>query len=164
MNFLSKQNIFKALPESGDLKTAINRAFYFEPVSHVLRKYSSLSLFEEIIARTVEKSVGDSEHFTNLLIEHHEALSTFSVKDQPIEIEILEAPNTPKHQSIAAAQQKELISILSAKATPFTPKGKQKQVSYADMVKQDLKDDVSRSNSPLPSTEKKEKNCAYFKS
>ncbi|UZO01112.1 uncharacterized protein OCT59_012217 [Rhizophagus irregularis] len=84
MNFLSKQNIFKALPESGDLKTAINRAFYFEPVSHVLRKYSSLSLFEEIIARTVEKSVGDSEHFTNLLIEHHEALSTFSsalVKD-----------------------------------------------------------------------------------
>ncbi|CAB5316476.1 unnamed protein product [Rhizophagus irregularis] len=87
-----------------------------------------------------------------------------SIEDQPIEIEILEAPNTPKHQSIAAAQQKELISILSAKATPFTPKGKQKQVSYADMVKQDLKDDVSRSNSPLPSTEKKEKNCAYFKS
>ncbi|CAB5316464.1 unnamed protein product [Rhizophagus irregularis] len=81
MNFLSKQNIFKALPESGDLETAINRAFYFEPVSHVLRKYSSLSLFEEIIARTVEKSVGDSEHFTNLLIEHHEALSTFSVSN-----------------------------------------------------------------------------------
>ncbi|PKC55476.1 hypothetical protein RhiirA1_475547 [Rhizophagus irregularis] len=67
-----------------------------------------------------------------------------SIEDQLIEIEILEAPNTPKHQSIAAAQQKELISILSAKATPFTPKGKQKQVSYADMVKQDLKDDKKK--------------------
>ncbi|PKB98336.1 hypothetical protein RhiirA5_431526 [Rhizophagus irregularis] len=103
MDFSSKQNIFKALPESDDLETAMNRAFYFEPVSHALRKYSSLSLFEEIIAQTVEKSVGDSEHFTNLLIEHHEALLTFGVKDQPMEIEILEAPNTPKYQSKAAA-------------------------------------------------------------
>ncbi|CAB4409522.1 unnamed protein product [Rhizophagus irregularis] len=78
-----------------------------------------------------------------------------SVEDQLMEIEILEAPITPKHQSKAAAQQEEQISILSAKATPFMLKGKQKQVSYADMVKQDQKDDISRPSSPSPSGKKR---------
>uniref|UniRef100_U9V549 Uncharacterized protein n=1 Tax=Rhizophagus irregularis (strain DAOM 181602 / DAOM 197198 / MUCL 43194) TaxID=747089 RepID=U9V549_RHIID len=81
-----------------------------------------------------------------------------SIEDQPIEIEILEAPNTPKHQSIAAAQQKELISILSAKATPFTPKGKQKQVSYADMKKKRKTAPISKANNSqsLSKTNKKQ--------
>ncbi|CAB4435611.1 unnamed protein product [Rhizophagus irregularis] len=78
-----------------------------------------------------------------------------SVEDQPMEIEILEMPITPKHQSKAAAQQKVPMKSLSAKAIPFTPKGKQKRVSYADMVKQDPKDDVSRPNSPSPSDKKR---------
>ncbi|CAB4416986.1 unnamed protein product [Rhizophagus irregularis] len=46
-----------------------------------------------------------------------------TVEDHQMEIEISEMPQTPKHQSKVAAQQKEPIGILSAKATPFTPKG-----------------------------------------
>jgi hypothetical protein len=80
-----------------------------------------------------------------------------------MEIEILETPKTHKYQSKAAAQQEEPISILSAKATPFTPKGKQKQVSYADMIKQDPKDDINRPSSPSPSMEKKKKTTSVSK-
>ncbi|PKC02131.1 hypothetical protein RhiirA5_425683 [Rhizophagus irregularis] len=68
-----------------------------------------------------------------------------------------------KYQLKAVAQQKEPISILSAKATSFTPKGKQKQVSYANIVKQDPKDNVSRPNSPLPFVKKKRKTVLVFK-
>jgi uncharacterized protein (DUF342 family) len=85
-----------------------------------------------------------------------------SVEDQPMDIEILETPKTPKHQLKAAAQQREPMKSLSAKATSFTPKGKQKQVSYADMVKQDQKDDVSRPASPSP-LEKKRKTVPVSK-
>ncbi|UZO27579.1 uncharacterized protein OCT59_019769 [Rhizophagus irregularis] len=63
----------------------------------------------------------------------------------------------PKHQLKVAAQQEEPIKNLSTTATPFMPKGKQKRVLYADMVKQDPKDDVSRSSSPSPSGVKREK-------
>ncbi|PKK62181.1 hypothetical protein RhiirC2_790732 [Rhizophagus irregularis] len=56
-----------------------------------------------------------------------------------------------KHQLKVAVQQEEPIKHLLATATPFMPKGKQKRVSYADMIKQDLKDDVSRPSSPTPS-------------
>ncbi|PKY44729.1 hypothetical protein RhiirA4_459112 [Rhizophagus irregularis] len=204
----STSNISKALTEGDDLDTTVDRALYFEPVSHALRKYCSFGLTKEDIARTVEKYSGDGEQFTNLLMEHHEALSTFgigdlqslyhllflfyesfdfiqasvskgmksackefvkqqmtspkqmpeaseSVEDHQMDIEILEAPKMPKHQSKAAAQQKEPMKLLSAKASPFTPKGKQKQVSYADMVKQDPKDDVSRPTSPSPADKKR---------
>ncbi|PKY52251.1 hypothetical protein RhiirA4_425130 [Rhizophagus irregularis] len=78
-----------------------------------------------------------------------------SVEDHHMEIEISEAPKTPKYQSKVATQQKEPIGILSAEATPFTLKGKQKQVSYADMVKQDPKDDISRPSLPSPSGKKR---------
>ncbi|PKY56575.1 hypothetical protein RhiirA4_476972 [Rhizophagus irregularis] len=211
----SKTNISQALSKGDDLDIAVNRALYFEPVSHALEKYSSFGLTEEDIARTVEKSTGDSLLYTELLMKHQEALSTFSiadlqslyhflfifyesfdfiqasvskgmenackefvkqqmtsakqipdtfefVEDQLMEIEILEAPKTPKHQSKAAAQHKEPISILSAKATPYTSRGKQKRVSYADMVKQDPKDDVSIPNSPSP-LEKKRKTAPISK-
>jgi hypothetical protein len=47
-----------------------------------------------------------------------------SVEDQPINIEILKAPKTSKYQLKATVQQKEPISILSAKVTSFTSKGK----------------------------------------
>ncbi|PKY20292.1 hypothetical protein RhiirB3_433557 [Rhizophagus irregularis] len=181
MAFSSITNLSKAFHEGDDLDTAVNRALYYELVNHTFRKYSSFSLTEEDIARTVEKASGDGEYLTNLLMEHHEALSTFSialvkdgkrlqkfmqqqmtspkqipdasksVEDQPMEIEILEAPKMPKHQLKVAAQQEEPIKNLSTTATPFTPKGKQKRVLYADMVKQDPKDDVSRSSSPSPS-------------
>jgi hypothetical protein len=204
----STPNISKALTEGDDLNTTMDRAFYYEPVNHAFKRYSSFGLTEEDISRTVDKYTGDGEYLTNLLMEHHEALSTFgigdlqslyhllflfyesfdfiqasvskgmesackefvqqqmtlpkqisdtseSVEDQQMEIEILEAPKTPKHQSKAAAQQKEPMKSLSAKASPFTPKGKQKQVSYADMVKQDPKDDVSRPTSPSPSDKKR---------
>ncbi|PKY58126.1 hypothetical protein RhiirA4_479774 [Rhizophagus irregularis] len=204
----STTNIFQALTAGDDLNTAVNRALYYEPVIHALKKYSSFGITEEDIARTVEKSTGDGELsfgiteevitrtvekssgdgelYTNILIEHREALSTLgisdlqslyhllflfyesfdfiqasvnaseSVEDQPMDIEILETPKTPKHQSKVAAQQKGPMKSLSAKAIPFTPKGKQQQVSYADMVKQDPKDDVSRPTSPSP-LEKKRK-------
>ncbi|CAB4442704.1 unnamed protein product [Rhizophagus irregularis] len=204
----STPNISQALTAGDDLDTAVNRASYFEPVIHALKKYSSFGITEEVIARTVEKSSGDGELYTNMLIEHREALSTFgigdlqslyhllflfyesfdfiqasvskgmedackefvkqqmmspkqipdaseSVEDQPMDIEILEMPKTPKHQLKAAAQQKGPMKSLSAKATPYTPKGKQQQVSYADMVKQDPKDDVSRPTSPSPLEKKK---------
>uniref|UniRef100_U9T8W1 Uncharacterized protein n=1 Tax=Rhizophagus irregularis (strain DAOM 181602 / DAOM 197198 / MUCL 43194) TaxID=747089 RepID=U9T8W1_RHIID len=188
MAFSSITNLSKAFHEGDDLDTAVNRALYYELVNHTFRKYSSFSLTEEDIARTVEKASGDGEYLTNLLMEHHEALSTFSigdiqslyhllflfyesfdfiqasmtspkqipdasesVEDQPMEIEILEAPKMPKHQLKVAAQQEEPIKNLSTTATPFMPKGKQKRVLYADMVKQDPKDDVSRSSSPSPS-------------
>ncbi|CAB4396428.1 unnamed protein product [Rhizophagus irregularis] len=72
-------NLSNAFNEGDDLDTAVNRALYYEPVSHVLRKYSSFSLTKEDIARTVEKASGDGEYLTNLLMEHHEALSTFSI-------------------------------------------------------------------------------------
>ncbi|CAB4437170.1 unnamed protein product [Rhizophagus irregularis] len=85
------------------------------------------------------------------------------VEDQPMKIEILKTLKTPKHQSKAAAQQEELISILSAKATPFMPKGKQKQVLYADMIKQDPKDNVNRPSSPSSSMEKKRKTTSVSK-
>ncbi|CAB4411532.1 unnamed protein product [Rhizophagus irregularis] len=128
MAFSSTPNISEALIEGDDLDTAVNRALYYESVIHALKKYSSFGITEEDIARTVEKSTGDGELYTNLLLQHREALSTLdaseSVEDQPMEIEILETPITPKHQSKAAAQQKEPIKFLSAKATPFTPKGK----------------------------------------
>ncbi|PKY44812.1 hypothetical protein RhiirA4_459220 [Rhizophagus irregularis] len=146
-------NISKALSESDDLDTAVNRALYYEPVIHALKKYSSFGITEEDIAQTVEKSTGDGELYTNLLMEHQEALSTLasvnaseSVEDQPMEIEILDTSKTPKYQSKAAAQH-----------TSFTPKGKQKRVSYADMVKQNPKNDVSRPNSPSPAIDKKRK-------
>ncbi|GBC23508.2 hypothetical protein GLOIN_2v1473242 [Rhizophagus irregularis DAOM 181602=DAOM 197198] len=154
-------NFSKAFNEGDDLDTVVNRALYYEPVSHAFRKYSSFSLTEEDIARTVEKASGDGEYLANLLMEHHEALSTF--EDQPMDIEILEALKTPKHQSKVAAQQEEPITHLSASTTPFTPKGKQKRVSYADMVKQDPKDDVSRPSSPTPSGGKKRKTAPVLK-
>ncbi|PKY60112.1 hypothetical protein RhiirA4_483435 [Rhizophagus irregularis] len=171
----STPNISTALTEGDDLDTTMDRAFYFEPVSHALRKYCSFGLTEEDIAQTVEKNSGDGEQFTNLLMEHTETLSTFgisnlqslyhflfifyksfdfiqasvskgmetackefvkqqmmspkqmpdasnSVENYHMEIEISKAPKTPKHQSKVATQQKEPIGILSAKATPFTPK------------------------------------------
>uniref|UniRef100_U9U549 Uncharacterized protein n=1 Tax=Rhizophagus irregularis (strain DAOM 181602 / DAOM 197198 / MUCL 43194) TaxID=747089 RepID=U9U549_RHIID len=40
-----------------------------------------------------------------------------------MDIEILKVLKTSKHQSKATVQQKEPISILSAKTTFFTPKG-----------------------------------------
>ncbi|CAB4394831.1 unnamed protein product [Rhizophagus irregularis] len=72
-------NFSEAFVEGDDLDTAVNRALYYEPVSHAFRKYSSFSLTEENIARTVEKTSGDGEYLTNLLMEHHEALSTFGI-------------------------------------------------------------------------------------
>ncbi|POG71723.1 hypothetical protein GLOIN_2v1774577 [Rhizophagus irregularis DAOM 181602=DAOM 197198] len=128
MAFSSITNLSKAFHEGDDLDTAVNRALYYELVNHTFRKYSSFSLTEEDIARTVEKASGDGEYLTNLLMEHHEALSTFSidasesVEDQPMEIEILEAPKMPKHQLKVAAQQEEPIKNLSTTATPFMPK------------------------------------------
>ncbi|EXX50881.1 hypothetical protein RirG_266710 [Rhizophagus irregularis DAOM 197198w] len=71
-------NFSKAFNEGDDLDTVVNRALYYEPVSHAFRKYSSFSLTEEDIARTVEKASGDGEYLANLLMEHHEALSTFA--------------------------------------------------------------------------------------
>ncbi|PKB94558.1 hypothetical protein RhiirA5_438501 [Rhizophagus irregularis] len=163
-------NFSEAFVEGDDLDTAVNRALYYEPINHAFRKYSSFGLTEEDIAQTVEKASGDGEYLTNLLIEHHEALSTFgigniqslyhllflfyesfdfiqvsvnaseSVEDQPIDIEILEAPKTPKHQLKVAAQQEEPIKNLLATATPFMPK-----------------DDVNRLSSPTSSGGKKRK-------
>ncbi|CAB4416977.1 unnamed protein product [Rhizophagus irregularis] len=71
----STPNISTALNKGDDLDTAMDRAFYFEPVSHALKRYCSFSLTEEDITRTVEKHSGDGEQFTNLLIEHTEASS-----------------------------------------------------------------------------------------
>ncbi|EXX52372.1 hypothetical protein RirG_253640 [Rhizophagus irregularis DAOM 197198w] len=79
MAFSSITNLSKAFHEGDDLDTAVNRALYYELVNHTFRKYSSFSLTEEDIARTVEKASGDGEYLTNLLMEHHEALSTFSI-------------------------------------------------------------------------------------
>ncbi|CAB4483872.1 unnamed protein product [Rhizophagus irregularis] len=76
-----EENIFKTLFEGDDLEIAINRAFYFESVSHTLKKYSSFSLSEEDITQIIEKSEGDNEQFTNLLIEYQEALLIFSISD-----------------------------------------------------------------------------------
>ncbi|CAB5361553.1 unnamed protein product [Rhizophagus irregularis] len=81
MAFSSITNLSKAFHEGDDLDTAVNRALYYELVNHTFRKYSSFSLTEEDIARTVEKASGDGEYLTNLLMEHHEALSTFSIGD-----------------------------------------------------------------------------------
>ncbi|CAB4394309.1 unnamed protein product [Rhizophagus irregularis] len=72
-------NLSKAFNKGDDLDTAVNRALYYEPVSHALRKYSSFGLTEEDIARTVKTASSDGEYFTNLLMEHHEALSTFAL-------------------------------------------------------------------------------------
>uniref|UniRef100_U9UAE1 Uncharacterized protein n=1 Tax=Rhizophagus irregularis (strain DAOM 181602 / DAOM 197198 / MUCL 43194) TaxID=747089 RepID=U9UAE1_RHIID len=166
MASLSTPNISKAFSEGNDLDTTMDRALYYEPVNHVLKKYSAFCLTEDDIARIVNKNSGDEEYLTNLLMEHHEALSILGIsdiqslyhlllslltlsnpalvkgwKDQLMEIEISEAPKIPKHQSKAAAQQEEPMSDLSAKTTPFTPKGKQKRVLYTNMVKQDPKDD-----------------------
>ncbi|CAB4415328.1 unnamed protein product [Rhizophagus irregularis] len=77
----STPNISTALNEGDDLDTAMDRASYFEPVSHALKRYCSFGLTEEDITRTVEKHSGDGEQFTNLLIEHTEALSTFGISD-----------------------------------------------------------------------------------
>ncbi|PKY56342.1 hypothetical protein RhiirA4_428182 [Rhizophagus irregularis] len=43
-------NISKVLLEGDDFITAIERAFYFEPVSYVLKKFSFFGLTEEDIA------------------------------------------------------------------------------------------------------------------
>ncbi|CAB4436305.1 unnamed protein product [Rhizophagus irregularis] len=82
-----------------------------------------------------------------------------SVEDQPMDIEILDTQTPIK----VAAQQKGPMKSLSAKAIPYTPKGKQTQVSYADMVKQDPKDDVRRPTSPSP-LDKKRKTGVRFQS
>ncbi|CAB5337814.1 unnamed protein product [Rhizophagus irregularis] len=193
MASLSTPNISKAFSEGNDLDTTMDRALYYEPVNHVLKKYSAFCLTEDDIARIVNKNSGDEEYLTNLLMEHHEALSILGIsdiqslyylllslltlsnpalvkgwkvpaeKDQLMEIEISEAPKIPKHQSKAAAQQEEPMSDLSAKTTPFTPKGKQKRVLYTNMVKQDPKDNVSRLSSPSPSGKKKRKTALVLK-
>ncbi|CAB4386280.1 unnamed protein product [Rhizophagus irregularis] len=85
MSSLSIPNIFKVLTDSDDLKTAVNRALYFEPVSHALKKYSFFSLTEEDIARTVKKSTSDGLLYTNLLMKHQEALSTFASVSKDME-------------------------------------------------------------------------------
>ncbi|UZO13778.1 uncharacterized protein OCT59_005265 [Rhizophagus irregularis] len=167
MASLSTPNISKAFSEGNDLDTTMDRALYYEPVNHVLKKYSAFCLTEDDIARIVNKNSGDEEYLTNLLMEHHEALSILGISDiqslyhlllslltlsnpalvkgwkVPAE-KISEAPKIPKHQSKAAAQQEEPMSDLSAKTTPFTPKGKQKRVLYTNMVKQDPKDDTTK--------------------
>jgi hypothetical protein len=62
MAFSSTQNISKALSESDDFETAVNRAFYFKPVSYyVLKKFSSFGLTEDDIAQTVKKSADDGK-------------------------------------------------------------------------------------------------------
>jgi hypothetical protein len=65
MAFLSIPNISKALTERDNLETAVNRALYFELVSHALKRYSFFDLTEENIARTIEKNTGDSLLYTN---------------------------------------------------------------------------------------------------
>ncbi|PKY61855.1 hypothetical protein RhiirA4_432117, partial [Rhizophagus irregularis] len=77
----STPNISQALTEGDDLDMAVNRALYYEPVIHALKKYSSFGITEEDIARTVEKSASDGELFTNILINHREALATFGIGD-----------------------------------------------------------------------------------
>ncbi|PKY42964.1 hypothetical protein RhiirA4_417890 [Rhizophagus irregularis] len=77
----STPNISQALTEGDDLDTAVNRAFYYEPVIHALKKYSFFGITEEDIARTVEKSTGDGELYTNLILEHREALSTLDINN-----------------------------------------------------------------------------------
>ncbi|CAB4409523.1 unnamed protein product [Rhizophagus irregularis] len=72
----STPNISEALSESDNLDTAVNRALYYEPVIHALKKYNSFGITEDVIARTVEKSTGDGELYTNLLMKYQEALST----------------------------------------------------------------------------------------
>ncbi|CAB4437171.1 unnamed protein product [Rhizophagus irregularis] len=57
---LSIPNISKVLTEDDDLEIAVNRALYFEPVSHALKRYSFFSLTEEDITQTVEKRIGNS--------------------------------------------------------------------------------------------------------
>ncbi|PKY61740.1 hypothetical protein RhiirA4_487132 [Rhizophagus irregularis] len=79
MAFSLTPNISKVISEGDDLETAVNRAFYFEPVSHTLKKYSFFGITEEDIAQTVEKSTGDGNQLTNLLMKHHEVLSTFNI-------------------------------------------------------------------------------------
>ncbi|CAB4384651.1 unnamed protein product [Rhizophagus irregularis] len=77
----STPNISKAFSEGNDLDTTLNRALYYESVSHALRRYSSIGLTKEDIARTVKKYLGDGKYLTNLLMEHYEALSTFGIGD-----------------------------------------------------------------------------------
>ncbi|PKB99564.1 hypothetical protein RhiirA5_429501 [Rhizophagus irregularis] len=166
MASLSTPNISKAFSEGNDLDTTMDRALYYEPVNHVLKKYSAFCLTEDDIARIVNKNSGDEEYLTNLLMEHHEALSILGIsdiqslyhlllslltlsnpalvkgwkvpaeKDQLMEIEISEAPKIPKHQSKAAAQQEEPMSDLSAKTTPFTPKANNSQSHFKTTKKQ----------------------------
>ena len=77
----STQDISTTLPEGDDVNFAVNRALYFEPVLYALRKFSAKGLTEDNIVRTVIKNTGDSELYTNFLIEHQEALSTFGIGD-----------------------------------------------------------------------------------
>ncbi|GBC51431.2 hypothetical protein GLOIN_2v1780204 [Rhizophagus irregularis DAOM 181602=DAOM 197198] len=67
--------------EDDDLKIAIDKAFYFESVSYTLKKYSSFSLTEEDITQIIEKSEGDSEQFTNLLMKYQKAFLIFNISD-----------------------------------------------------------------------------------
>ncbi|PKC66911.1 hypothetical protein RhiirA1_459101 [Rhizophagus irregularis] len=75
-------------------------------------------LTEDDISQTIERNIGDSELVTNLLIKYQEEwkplvkslitlsqqiLNTFkSVKDQLIDIEIINMPNMLKYQSKVA--------------------------------------------------------------
>ncbi|GBC42618.2 hypothetical protein GLOIN_2v1785013 [Rhizophagus irregularis DAOM 181602=DAOM 197198] len=117
MAFSSTTNISKAFSEGDDLDTAVNRALYYEPVNHAFRKYSSFGLTEEDII-TSSKQIPDASK---------------SVEDQPMDIEILEAPKMSKHQSKVAVQP------------------------------EDPKDDVSRPSLPSPSGGKKRKTAPVSK-
>ena len=65
----------------------------------------------------------------------------------PMDLEIL--PNT-EHQSTLVLHSS-TKKKLNATATPYTPKGKNRVVSFAEVVKSELDDDSSRPPSPTPS-------------
>ncbi|PKY53934.1 hypothetical protein RhiirA4_472436 [Rhizophagus irregularis] len=111
MAFSLTQNISKALSESDDLETAVNRAFYFEPVSYVLKKFSFFGLTEDDI---VKKSAGDGKQFTNLLMEHHKAFSTFGIANNN------QSPSKTTKKQPATTSPKTISTVM----TEYMPRNK----------------------------------------
>lgn len=81
MVFSSIQDILTTLSESDDFITSVERSFYLEPVLYALKKLSTDGLTEDEVVQTVEKCTRDSELYTTMLMEHHEALSSFGISD-----------------------------------------------------------------------------------